>query len=94
MVSLRRIALILALVFGPALALGAGVDINTADAETLATAINGVGMKKASAIVAYRSQHGPFKSVDELTLVDGIGPGIVDKNRTNLTTKTASNASK
>ncbi len=93
MVSLRRIALIFALVFSPAVTFGSGVDINTADAETLATAINGVGMKKASAIVAYRSEHGPFKSVDELTLVEGIGPGIVDKNRDNLTTTTASNAS-
>ncbi len=92
MVSLPRIALILALAFSPALALSAGVDINTADAETLATAINGVGIKKASAIVAYRSQNGPFKSIDELTLVDGIGPGIVEKNRSNLTAKTASNA--
>ena len=69
-----------------------GVDINTADAETLATAINGVGIKKASAIVAYRGQHGPFKSIDELTLVEGIGPGIVEKNRSNLTAKTAPNA--
>ena len=92
MVSLARTALLLALVFSPALAPAAGVDINTADAETLATAINGVGIKKASAIVAYRSQHGPFKSVDELTQVEGIGPGIVEKNRSNLTTHAASSA--
>ncbi len=91
MVSLPRIVLTLALVFSPALALAAGVDINTADAETLATAIDGVGIKKASAIVYYRSQHGPFKSIDELTLVEGIGPGIVEKNRSILTAKTAPN---
>ena len=93
MVSLRRMAT-LALVFGPALAFGAGVDINTADAEALAKAINGVGMKKASDIVAYRSQNGPFKTVDELTRVQGLGPGIVDRNRSNLTIITASEASK
>lgn len=92
MVSLRRMAS-LALVFGPALAFGAGVNINTADAEALATAMNGVGMKKASDIVAYRSRNGPFKAVDELTRVQGIGPGIVDRNRSNLTTVKVSDSS-
>lgn len=66
----------------PALALAAGpVDINTADAATLAAAINGVGPTKAEAIVAYRTKHGPFKSVDDLTLVQGIGQKTVDVNR-------------
>lgn len=61
------------------------VDINSADAETLATAMKGVGVKKAEAIVAYRDQHGPFKSVDELTLVRGIGEKTVEISRDNLT---------
>ena len=42
------------------------VDINTATAEMLAEAIDGVGMHKAQAIVRYREQHGPFTSVDHL----------------------------
>jgi competence protein ComEA len=60
------------------------VDINTADAATLADAINGVGEKKAATIVAYRETHGPFTRVEELSNVKGIGPGTVDKNRQNL----------
>lgn len=60
------------------------VDINTADQQTLAEAIKGVGEKRAEAIIAYRDSHGPFKSVDELTLVKGIGLKIVEKNRENL----------
>lgn len=60
------------------------VDINTADAATLAGAINGVGEKKAATIVAYRETHGPFTRVEDLSKVKGIGPGTVEKNRQNL----------
>ncbi|MCB1575751.1 MAG: helix-hairpin-helix domain-containing protein [Xanthomonadales bacterium] len=57
------------------------VDINTADAATLATALQGIGTQKAEAIVLYREQHGPFKTVDMLTQVKGIGPQTIEKNR-------------
>jgi competence protein ComEA len=61
------------------------VDINTADADTIAGAINGVGEKKAAGIVQYREANGPFASVDELANVKGIGMRTVDRNRENLT---------
>ncbi len=61
------------------------VDINSADASTLASAITGVGESKAAAIVAYRDTHGPFASVDELSKVKGVGMKTVDKSRNNLT---------
>lgn len=57
------------------------VNINTADAATLAATLNGVGDAKAEAIVAYRQEHGPFKSADGLAQVKGIGLKTVDKNR-------------
>ena len=60
------------------------VDINTADASALASAIDGVGEKKAATIVAYRDAHGPFNSVDALAAVKGIGAATVDRNRQNL----------
>lgn len=63
------------------------ININTADADALAKTIIGVGEKKALAIVAFRDEHGPFKSVDELTQVKGIGLKLVNKNRENLTIK-------
>lgn len=66
----------------------APVDINTADAKTLATNINGIGDKKAEAIVQYRDKHGPFKSADELAKVKGIGPSLIEKNRDILLVKT------
>ena len=56
----------------------AAVNINTAGVEEL-KALPGIGPSKAAAIVAYRDQHGKFKSVDELKQVKGIGEGIYQK---------------
>ena len=66
-------------------ALSGPLNINTADASTLAQAIDGVGERKAVAIVQYRQAHGPFTSVDQLAHVKGIGIKTVEKNRANLT---------
>ena len=68
----------------------APVDINTADADMLASAIDGVGEKKAATIVQYRETNGPFASVDELVNIKGIGAGTVDRNRGKLTVTTPS----
>ena len=54
---------------------GTRVSINSASAEDLARAMNGVGLKKAQAIVSYREEYGPFKTVDDLKQVPGIDPG-------------------
>ena len=60
------------------------VDINTADAATLAKELNGVGPARAQAIVAYRTQNGPFKSVDDLALVKNMPKKIIEANRENI----------
>ena len=60
------------------------VNINTADAATLAAALDGVGASRAKAIVEYREAHGPFRSVDDLAQVKGIGTKVVDANRSRL----------
>jgi competence protein ComEA len=57
------------------------VNVNKADAQTIATSLDGVGLSKAQAIVAYRDAHGPFKSVDDLGNVKGIGAKTLDRNR-------------
>ena len=67
-----------------ALANAAPVNINTAGVQPLAENINGVGPKKAEAIVAYRKANGPFKSVEELTNVKGIGVKLIEKNKADL----------
>lgn len=53
------------------------LDLNTATAEQL-DALPGVGPATAAAIVDYRRQHGPFRSVDGLLQVRGIGPAKLD----------------
>lgn len=60
------------------------VNINTATADQIAEALNGIGLKKAEAIVAHRDQYGAFKNVDELVEVKGIGEATVAKNRSRI----------
>ena len=57
------------------------VNVNSASADALAELLNGVGPKKAEAIVAYREANGPFKVVDDLLNVKGIGQATLEKNR-------------
>ncbi len=57
------------------------VNVNTADAAAIAEELNGVGVKKAQAIIDYRSENGNFKSIEALTEVKGIGLKTVEKNR-------------
>jgi competence protein ComEA len=54
------------------------VDLNAAGAKELALVPN-IGEKTATAIVKHREEHGPFKSVEELTRVKGIGPKTLEK---------------
>ena len=57
------------------------LDINSADAETIASVLIDVGMVKAREIVAYREMFGNFTSIDELAEVQGIGPATIERNR-------------
>lgn len=63
------------------------VNINSADAGEIAAALQGIGAEKAKAIVAYREKNGPYKSVDELEQVKGIGPATISKNRDDILLK-------
>jgi len=60
------------------------ININTADREALAQ-LNGIGEKKAEAIIAWRDKNGTFVSLDQLAEVDGIGDATIEKNREALT---------
>lgn len=63
----------------------AAVNINTATKEEL-TSLKGIGEKRAQDIIDYRTKNGPFKSVDDLEKVPGIGPGTMKQIRSELTT--------
>ena len=57
------------------------VDINSADAATIDRVLVNIGPAKAEAIVAHRTEHGPYKSMEQLAAVKGIGLKTVEKNR-------------
>ena len=63
----------------------APIDLNRASADEL-DQLPGIGPSTAQAIVAYRDQHGPFGSVDDLLDVRGIGPAKLDAIRELVTT--------
>lgn len=55
------------------------ININTATANELSR-LDGIGGKKAQAIIEYREKNGKFRAVEELTNVDGISTSILEKN--------------
>ncbi|QEK36759.1 ComEA family DNA-binding protein [Acinetobacter johnsonii] len=59
------------------------ISLNQASVDQLQQ-LQGVGLKKAQAIVAYRQKQGSFKTIDELQQVRGIGPAIFAKNKARL----------
>ena len=63
------------------------VNINTADVAALADGLKGVGHAKAEAIIAYRKEHGPFKSADQLAEVKGIGDKLMQQNHDRIVVK-------
>ncbi len=60
------------------------VNINTADEDKLTT-LTGIGPSRAKAIIAYREEHGGFKSAEELMNVSGIGKASYDKLKNDIT---------
>lgn len=70
----------------PAQKQGGVININTADAVAL-TELDGIGPAKANAIIDYRKQHGPFKSVEQLAEVKGIGDAFIEKNRDRISVR-------
>lgn len=74
-------ALILAIAAPSMLLAATPVNINTADAHTIAKSLDGIGQTRAEAIVAWREANGPFKKADNLTRVKGVGKATVERNR-------------
>ncbi len=60
------------------------VNVNGADARTIAKALNGIGKVKSAAIIQYREEHGDFKTADDLMNVKGVSYRIVEKNRVDI----------
>lgn len=77
---MRTFLLVLLSIAFAAEAWAAGIDLNTADSSALES-LPGIGPSKAAAIIQYRTDNGPFKTVDELDNVSGIGPSTLTSVR-------------
>ena len=82
---MKKLLLVLVMWFAIYGVATAAVNINTATKEEL-TSLKGIGEKRAQDIIDYRTKNGPFKSVDDLEKVPGIGPGTMKQIRPDLTT--------
>jgi competence protein ComEA len=83
MINNFRFLLLLALT-ATGQALAGPVNINTADAATLSRELKGIGAAKAQAIVEFRQKNGGFRTIDELSMVKGIGQRLIEQNRADL----------
>lgn len=64
--------------------MASAVDINTATVDELVNNLNGVGQKKAEAIIEYRNKNNGFHDISELLEVNGIGEKIIEMNKENI----------
>jgi len=60
------------------------VNINHADAETIARVLSGIGKSRAEAIVSYREEFGDFRTLDELMMVRGVGEVTLRNNEARI----------
>ncbi|HUV22270.1 MAG TPA: helix-hairpin-helix domain-containing protein [Gammaproteobacteria bacterium] len=86
MKTITTIAALAALVVS-SIATATPVNINTASAQQIADALNGVGLSKAQAIVDYREAYGLFSAADEIVFVRGIGDSTFENNKGDILVK-------
>lgn len=79
--KLATLALALTLIAPAALLAATPVNVNKANALEIAKSLDGIGQSRAQAIVDWRGEHGPFKKVDDLRFVKGIGKATIERNR-------------
>src|SRR5512141_3060751 len=78
--TMKKIALLFAALLAYMGLAFAAVNVNSATREQLES-LNGIGPVKAQAIIDYRAKNGPFRSLEDLKKVDGIGDATFDKIR-------------
>lgn len=87
MKKLSRTLVCISLLLSSTAIFASPVNINSATAQQIASALNGIGLKKAKAIITYRQQNGLFSSLDALMGVKGIGSATISKNKKDILLK-------
>jgi competence protein ComEA len=82
--SIKGLFLGAALSLTPVVLFAGPVNINKADAETLAAELDGVGPALAAAIVRDREENGRYESPEAIMRVRGIGERVLEDNRKNI----------
>ena len=82
--SIRSVLSLLLILAAPGVVLAGPVNINKADAATLAAELTGVGAVLAEEIVRDREANGPYETPESLTRVRGIGMRIVEMNQESI----------
>ena len=85
--KLKNIVIALVVLFFSSITQAYAVNINTATAAEIAEALNGIGIAKAEALVAYRTANGMFSSAEQIVNVKGIGQTIFEKNKVDIQLK-------
>lgn len=67
-----------------AIAAPESVNVNAADAQTIAQVLKGVGLSRAEAIVEYRERNGDYRDAYELVNIKGIGERTVEQNEAKI----------
>ena len=80
----KRIMTAVAAALITGIAIAGPVNVNTADAPTIARELKGIGLSRAQAIVEWRRANGSFRSLTDLQKVKGVGPRILEMNRANI----------
>jgi competence protein ComEA len=60
------------------------VNINKANADIMQNNLKGIGIKKAEAIISYRTEHGDFKKLEDIKEVKGIGDALFEKIKADI----------